>query len=181
MMQDLMSREHVKKQVSRAWRDVLEADVRVQDQQGAQDGVGDGVQRAGSKGSNGEGHEASSDDPLEAPVVAAVSVVWVRHGHGRVHGALDLLGQRRQDLLALGGVEGGDAGRLGHGRARKGRAELVHEGGGLAGGGKHTLGVGGCLQALLQQAGAHDGGHCSCLGGAMELVERRGDGEGVRA
>ena len=155
----------------------------MQNQQSAQDGVGDGVQRAGGKGSNGEGHETSSDDPLEAPVVAAVGVVWVGHGNGCVHASLDLLGQRGQDLLALGGVEGSDAGGLGHGRARKGRAELVGEGGGggLAGGRKHTLGRGGCLETLLQQTGTHEGGHCCGFWGAMELVERRGDGEDVRS
>src|SRR5690242_17181639 len=40
----------------------LEADVRVDDQEGAEDGVGDGVQRAGGEGGDCEGNEAGGDD-----------------------------------------------------------------------------------------------------------------------
>lgn len=41
----------------------LETNVRVDDQQGAEDRVGDGVQRAGGEGRNGERDEAGGDDP----------------------------------------------------------------------------------------------------------------------
>lgn len=45
------------------WRlDVLEAGVGVDDEEGAEDGVGEGVQGAGRKGSDGEGNEACGDN-----------------------------------------------------------------------------------------------------------------------
>jgi hypothetical protein len=49
--------------------DGLEADVRVQEDGGAQDGVGGGVERSRGEGRNGEGHEAGGKDALEGPVV----------------------------------------------------------------------------------------------------------------
>lgn len=47
-------------------------------------------------------------------MVASVGVVWVGNRDGRVDASLDFLGQRGQDLLALGGMEGSDSGRLGY-------------------------------------------------------------------
>lgn len=41
----------------------LEADVRVDNEQGAEDRVGDGVQRAGSERRNCEGDQTGGDDP----------------------------------------------------------------------------------------------------------------------
>lgn len=49
--------------------DGLEAEVRVQQEGGAQDGVGGGVERAGGEGRNGERHEAGGEEALEGPVV----------------------------------------------------------------------------------------------------------------
>lgn len=39
--------------------------------------VHDGVERAGSEGSNGQRDQADRDEALEAPVVATVGVGWV--------------------------------------------------------------------------------------------------------
>jgi hypothetical protein len=47
----------------------LEADVRVQEDGRAQDGVGGGVERTGGKGRNGERHEAGGEEALKGPVV----------------------------------------------------------------------------------------------------------------
>lgn len=49
--------------------DGLEADVGVQEDGRAQDGVGGGVERTGGKGRNGERHEAGSEEALKGPVV----------------------------------------------------------------------------------------------------------------
>lgn len=46
--------------------------MRVDDERGAQDSVRSRVQRASRKGSNGQGHEAGSEESLEGPVVVAV-------------------------------------------------------------------------------------------------------------
>lgn len=43
-------------------RDILEADVRVDEEGGAEEGVGGGVQRAGGKGSDGQGDEGARHD-----------------------------------------------------------------------------------------------------------------------
>lgn len=42
---------------------LLESDVGVGNQEGAQDGVHDGVERAGGEGSNGEGDQTNADSP----------------------------------------------------------------------------------------------------------------------
>jgi len=49
--------------------DGLEADVGVQEDGRAQDGVGGGVERTGGKGRNGERHEAGGEEALKGPVV----------------------------------------------------------------------------------------------------------------
>lgn len=49
--------------------DGLEADVGVQEDGGAQNGVGGGVERAGGKGRDGERHEAGGEETLKGPVV----------------------------------------------------------------------------------------------------------------
>lgn len=156
--------------------DVLKPNVRVQDQQCTQNRVSNGVQRASRERGDGERHKTGGEEALEAPVVASVGVVWGGDRDGRVDASLDLLGQRGQDLLALGGMEGGDTGHLGHCCARKGRAELLDERRRLAcgrarEGREDTLGGGGAGEALPKQAGAHDGGHCCLLRGAMESGE----------
>ena len=89
--------------------------MRVDYQKSAENRVGQRVQRSSSEGHNGQGNQTGRDDPLKAPVVAAVGVVRVWHGNGVIGSSDDLLGQRWQDLVALCGVEGGDAGRLGDG------------------------------------------------------------------
>lgn len=94
---------------------ILEANVRVDYQKSAENGVGKRVQRSSSERRNGQGNKTSGDDPLKAPVVTAMGVVGVWHWDGVVGGSDDLLGQRWQDLVALSGVEGGDACRLGDG------------------------------------------------------------------
>lgn len=115
-----------------------------------------------------------SHAPLKAPVVASVGRRWVRHGGGVVQGALDLLRQRRQDLLALGGVEGGNPRRFGDLCAGKGRAELLEQwrrlsGAGVRDGGEDAAGDGGASKALPEQAGARDGGHCCSGSDTMEV------------
>ena len=57
--------------------DGLEANVGVQEQSRAQDGVEGGVERAGSEGSDGERDERGSEKALESPVVGAVGGVGV--------------------------------------------------------------------------------------------------------
>jgi hypothetical protein len=159
--------------------DVLKTNVRVQDQQSTQKRIGNGVQRASGERGHGEGDKASGEEALEAPVVASVGVVWVGHESGCVDTALDLLGQRGQDLLALRGMEGSDAGRLGRRWARKGRAELLDERRRLACGAgegrEDALGGGGAGEAMPEQAGAQNGSHCCLLRWAMESGGRRGE------
>ena len=58
---------------------------------------------------------SSAAIPLKTPVVASMRIVWLGYGHGVVGGSDNLLGKRGQDLLALGSVEGGDAGGLRNG------------------------------------------------------------------
>lgn len=58
----------------------LEAEVGVDEQEGAQDGVGGGVERAGGEGSDGQGHDAGGDEALKAPVIGAVA--GIRCGDG---------------------------------------------------------------------------------------------------
>ncbi len=45
--------------------DVLKANVRVYDQSGTENGVGNGVERAGGEGSDGEGNEGDGDQLVE--------------------------------------------------------------------------------------------------------------------
>lgn len=47
---------------------LLESDVGVGDQEGAEDGVHDGVERAGGEGSNGERDQTHADSPEETLV-----------------------------------------------------------------------------------------------------------------
>ena len=88
----------------------LEADVRVQDQTGAEDGVHDGVEGTGCEGGDAQGNEADGDQtillygqyfllyftsfsnatrgvnvPLKSPVVAAFGGVRLGDGSGVVH------------------------------------------------------------------------------------------------
>lgn len=53
-------------------RRLLESDVRVGDQEGAEDGVHDGVERAGGEGSNGERDQTHADSPEETLVSAVL-------------------------------------------------------------------------------------------------------------
>lgn len=48
--------------------------------------------------------------PIKGPVVAAVLRVWFRGFVGIVHGALDLLRQRRKNGSSAGGLEAGGLG-----------------------------------------------------------------------
>lgn len=52
--------------------DVLEAEVGVDDDEGAEDGVHDRVERPGGEGGHGQGHQAEADGALKGPVVGAV-------------------------------------------------------------------------------------------------------------
>lgn len=90
-------------------------------------------------------------------------IVWRGHRHGVVGGSDNLLGKRGQDLLALGGVEGGDAGGLGNGRALESWSQLlgkraVHGGGGCR---QHALRGCGLGAGLPEESGTHHGSHCS--------------------
>lgn len=62
----------------------LQAEVRVDEQQRAEDGVGGRVERAGGKGRDGQGHNACGDEALKGPVVGAVAGVRVGDGGGVV-------------------------------------------------------------------------------------------------
>jgi hypothetical protein len=102
--------------------------------------------------------------PLKAPVVAAMGVAWVRHWCGVVGCSDDLLGQRRQDLGALRGVEGGHPRGLGDGGALESWSQLlgkraVH--GGARDGRQHALRSGGVGESGPREAGTHEGGHCA--------------------
>jgi hypothetical protein len=111
-------------------------------------------------------HGSRLDPPLKTPVVAAVGVVGVRDGRGVVCGANDLLRQRGQNLGALGCVEGGDAGRLGHGGELEGGSQLLGERAGDVGGGRRG-------HSLSQQRGTHDGGHCAGMSWCRDAAARR--------
>lgn len=63
--------------------DVLEAEVRMQQQRAAQDGVHDGVVGAGGEGRDSQRHQAGGQDALKGPVVVAVARGRGRDG-GRV-------------------------------------------------------------------------------------------------
>lgn len=52
----------------------LETDVRVDDKKGAEDRVGDGVQRAGGEGGDCEGNETGGDDPR---ILSALFAAWM--------------------------------------------------------------------------------------------------------
>ena len=86
----------------------LESDVRVGDDQRAQDGVHDGVEGTSGERSEGERDQADADQSLKRPVVAALGGVGFGNGSRVVHGSLDSLGQRGQDLLLSGGMESDD-------------------------------------------------------------------------
>jgi hypothetical protein len=96
-------------------------------------------------------------------VVAAVGGGGVRDRNRLVCSSVNLLGQRGQDLVALGCVEGGDAGRLLEGRAQLLGERAAH--GGAGGGRKHALGGGG---ALPEDAGARERSHCGRCEGALQ-------------
>jgi hypothetical protein len=103
------------------------------------------------------------DGPLKAPVVAAVRVVRAGDGDGLVQCAFNLLGQGRQDLSALGLMEGCDPCRL-----VECWAELLGERAGGAGahkGRQHALRGG---RGLAEKGGTHQRGHCARSAGAME-------------
>jgi hypothetical protein len=148
--------------------------VRVDDQKGAENRVGERVQRSSREGGNGQGNQTSGDDPLEAPVVAAVGVVGVWHWDWVVGGSDDLLGQRRQDLVALGSVEGGNARGLLDGGALECRAKLLDERAvhGRCRSGQHALRLLDWRARLPEETGTHDGGHC--------VLEVGGRGRGGR-
>lgn len=84
----------------------IEANVGVNDEQTAENRVGNGIQRASSEGSDAERDESSRDESLKSPVIAAVGGRWLWHRGGVVGRTLDLLGQRREDGAAGSGVEG---------------------------------------------------------------------------
>ena len=65
--------------------DGLEANVRVEENGRAQDGVHGRVERAGGEGSDGEGDERSGEEALKSPVVGAVGGVGGRDGSGFVN------------------------------------------------------------------------------------------------
>jgi hypothetical protein len=97
--------------------------------------------------------------PLKTPVVASVGVVWVGYRHGVVGGSNDFLGQRRQDLVTLGGVEGGNACRGWDGGALESWSQLLGEravDGGARGSREHALRGGRLLDSLPQETGTHD-------------------------
>jgi hypothetical protein len=60
--------------------------------------------------------------PLKTPMIAPMRIFGRRHRRRIVRRPLDRLRQRRQDLLALRGVESGNACRFGDCVAHKGRA-----------------------------------------------------------
>jgi hypothetical protein len=83
---------------------LLETNVGVSNQEGAEDGVHDGVEGAGGEGSDAEGDQADADSPvgmnvrllslewsgfraapLESPVIATLHGVRARNGNGVVH------------------------------------------------------------------------------------------------
>lgn len=59
----------------------LETDVRVDDEQSAEDRVGDRVQRASGEGGNCEGDEAGGDDPATLSALLAVDVPFCSSFH----------------------------------------------------------------------------------------------------
>jgi hypothetical protein len=88
-----------------------------------------------------------------------MGVVWVRYGYGIVGGSNNLLGQRRQDLVALGRVEGGNACRGWDGGALESWSQLLCKwavDGGARDGGQHALRSGRLLNGLPQEAGTHN-------------------------
>lgn len=135
----------------------LEADVRVDEDGRDEETVKDGVEGAGSEGSNCQGNETGRKDALEAPVVAAVCRCWVRDTGGIVDyrsgsvgiasrtrggrrtGALDHLGQGRENGAGGRGVESTEGERLALGQ-----------------------------QLARQQSRTERRGHCVCV-----CVERR--------
>jgi hypothetical protein len=97
--------------------------------------------------------------PLKTPVVAAVGIVWVGDRRGVVGSPDNLLGQRRQNLVPLGGVEGGNASRLGDGSALESWSQLLGKwavDSGARDGRQHALRGGGGLDCLPHEARTHD-------------------------
>jgi hypothetical protein len=97
--------------------------------------------------------------PLKTPVVASMGVAGVRYRRGVVGGANNLLGQRRQDLVALRGVEGGHARSLGGGGALESWSQLLGEravDGGARHGRQHALRSGRLRDGVPREAGTHD-------------------------
>lgn len=62
----------------------LEAEVGVDEEEAAQDGIGGRVEGAGGEGSDGQGHDAGGDKALKGPVVRAVAGVGRGDGCGIV-------------------------------------------------------------------------------------------------
>ena len=98
--------------------------------------------------------------PLEAPVVAPVSIVRIGYRNRLVRRSNDFLRKRRENLVPLGCVKGGDSCgvlkcglELGHGSAR------AHKGG------QHALRR---SRRLTEDGGTHERGHCYDCAGAME-------------
>lgn len=67
----------------------LEADVRMNNQSAAKDGVHNRVKRASSKRGDGQRNEGSGNDALKSPVIAAVARGGRGDGSGIVGGSLD--------------------------------------------------------------------------------------------
>lgn len=86
---------------------VLKSNMRMYDQQRTQNRIRNGIQTPRRKWRQRQWDQARRHNALKTPVVAAMCVVGLGHGDGVVGRANDLLGQWRQDLLALRGVEGG--------------------------------------------------------------------------
>lgn len=162
---------------------ILEADVGVDHEQAAEYRVRDGVQRAGSKGSDGKRDKGSRNEsgtwsamsqrraaniaPLKSPVVAAVGGGGFWHRRGVVGGTLDSLRQRRENGPGGRGVE--------RPQRRQSTANkcaldwLLDErlGGSESNGGSRGLGGDDALggdSGAGAQGGTEDGGHCESLG-----------------
>jgi len=84
----------------------VEADVAVDDQRGAQQGVEDRVRRAANEGRGGQRDERRGDEPLEGPVVAAGGGRGGWDWRGVVDVAADGLWEGwKEDSFGSGGLE----------------------------------------------------------------------------
>jgi hypothetical protein len=79
-------------------QDSLEAHVRVDDEEEDKGGIDGGTDAAGRKGRQRQRHETYRDQPLKAPVIAAVDRARVRHRRGLVDAAFDHLWTWRHDF-----------------------------------------------------------------------------------